>query len=53
MRLNIPFSLVKIFCLFVIVIMLTGYRNNRSNINDDKKQIASMLDSLNRGSSKG
>jgi SnoaL-like domain len=47
MRLNISFFPLKVFCLFVIVILLTGYRNNQVNINDDRKQIASMLDSLN------
>ncbi len=48
MRLNTLFSLrYRIFCFLIICFMLTGYRNFPVNIDDDKKQIASMLDSFN------
>jgi SnoaL-like domain len=41
-----PFS-CRILFLFVISIILTSCRNNSASIEDDKKQIAAMLDSFN------
>ncbi len=43
---QIPVS-CRIFFLFVISIILTSCRNNSDSIEDDKKQIAAMLDSFN------
>jgi SnoaL-like domain len=37
----------RIFYLFLIVVLLTGYKNYPANTDDDKKQISSMLDSFN------
>ncbi len=48
MRLNIQFSVpCRIIFLFVTGIIFTGCRNNSAGSEDDKKQIASMLDSFN------
>ncbi len=46
MRLNTPFPRL-IFFLFVISLILTGCSNNPAGNEDDKKQIAAMLDSFN------
>jgi len=48
MQLYVPFRLQhRIFYLFVIVVLLTGYKNIPAKIEYDKKQIAVMLDSFN------
>ncbi len=48
MRLNTRFSWPAcIFFFFVISLILTGCSNNSAGIEDDKKQIAAMLDSFN------
>jgi SnoaL-like domain len=48
MQLKMPFRFhYQIFYLFVIVILVAGYKNYPANSEDDKKQIASTLDSFN------
>jgi hypothetical protein len=41
-----------LFSLFAVVIFLTSYKNSPDKTDDDKKQIAAMLDSFNQAAAK-